>query len=233
MIIGLACVWYFTAEGTEDPGWLGPHFTEEADPGTTDFVPRPDWFFYFLFYLLRIFKWPDTVVLGTVGVPNILLAILIALPVHRPSPRAAALAAAGGDRRRDHRRPRDGHADIQGRDGQGGARLGAEGSPCRSGPRRRASRTIADAVAGAEIFAQVGCGQCHTYLGSGSSNLGAPDLSDIGASGRSAEYFAQYVANPAQFGNNVMPPFAGLGEENLAQARRLPRRLQGPEGVVP
>ena len=49
VIIGLACVWYFTAEGTEDPGWLGPHFTEEADPGTTDFVPRPDWFFYFLF----------------------------------------------------------------------------------------------------------------------------------------------------------------------------------------
>ena len=100
VIIGLACVWYFTAEGTEDPGWLGPHFTEEADPGTTDFVPRPDWFFYFLFYLLRIFKWPDTVVLGTVGVPNILLAILIALPFidlrreRRLSRRPVAIVAA-------------------------------------------------------------------------------------------------------------------------------------------
>ena len=100
VIIGLACVWYFTAEGTEDPGWLGPHFTEEADPGTTDFVPRPDWFFYFLFYLLRIFKWPDTVVLGTVGVPNILLAIMIALPFidlrreRRLSRRPVAIVAA-------------------------------------------------------------------------------------------------------------------------------------------
>ena len=25
-------------------------------PGTTTFVPRPDWYFYFLFYLLRIFE---------------------------------------------------------------------------------------------------------------------------------------------------------------------------------
>ena len=46
-------------------------------------------------------------------------------PVHRPAPRAPAAAAAGRDRRRDPRRARDGHADLQGRDGRGGARLGA------------------------------------------------------------------------------------------------------------
>ncbi len=80
VIVGLACVWYFTAGDCTEPGWLGPYYTDEADPGTTNFVPRPDWYFYFLFYLLRIFKWPDTVVLGTVGIPNILLGILIALP---------------------------------------------------------------------------------------------------------------------------------------------------------
>ena len=43
-------------------------------------MPRPDWYFYFLFYLLRIFKWPNTVFLGTVGVPTIALILLIALP---------------------------------------------------------------------------------------------------------------------------------------------------------
>ena len=32
------------------------------------------------------------------------------------------------------------------------------------------------AVAGAKLFASVGCLNCHTYLGSGSHNLGAPDL---------------------------------------------------------
>src|ERR671933_329578 len=78
-IIGLAIVWHYTADGTK-PGWLGPDYAEEADPGTTNFIPRPDWYFYFLFYLLRIFKWPDSVILATVGIPTILLIILLALP---------------------------------------------------------------------------------------------------------------------------------------------------------
>src|ERR687894_1078683 len=80
-IVMLAVVWKFTVgEEPEETGVLGPLYGEPADPGTTNFVPRPDWYFYFLFYLLRIFKWPESVVLGTVGVPNILLGILIALP---------------------------------------------------------------------------------------------------------------------------------------------------------
>ena len=31
-----------------------------------------------------------------------------------------------------------------------------------------------EAVAGAELFAVSGCLQCHTYLGTGAANLGAP-----------------------------------------------------------
>src|SRR5438445_10326144 len=89
VIVGLACVWYFTS-GTADPGdcggahghscLLGPRYSEPADPATTNFVPRPDWYFYFLFYLLRIFKWPDSVILGTVGIPTVLLIFAFALP---------------------------------------------------------------------------------------------------------------------------------------------------------
>ena len=83
VIIALACVWYFTAKHAKDRvGLLGPLTSAKADPGTTSFVPRPDWFFYFLFYLLRIFKWPDSVFLGTVGVPTILLVLLIGLPFY-------------------------------------------------------------------------------------------------------------------------------------------------------
>src|SRR6059058_1644312 len=86
VIIGLSCVWYFTSSpdpnscGSGDSCLLGPRYSEPADHGTTNFVPRPDWYFYFLFYLLRIFKWPNTVILGTVGIPTILLIILIMLP---------------------------------------------------------------------------------------------------------------------------------------------------------
>src|SRR5207253_6823602 len=86
VIIGLAAVWYFTSGedpktcGSGDSCLLGPRYSEPADPGTTNFVPRPDWYFYFLFYLLRIFKWPASVILGTVGIPTILLIILLVLP---------------------------------------------------------------------------------------------------------------------------------------------------------
>jgi mono/diheme cytochrome c family protein len=69
---------------------------------------------------------------------------------------------------------------------------------------------------GARIFAQVGCLNCHTYLGDGTSNVGAPDLTTIGRDNpRSAEQFAIYVSDPAKFGNNVMPTFKGLGRRNL------------------
>src|SRR6186997_3224690 len=76
VIIGLAIIWKYTAgESPLDPGWLGKLYDEEADPGTISFTPRPDWYFLFLFYLLRIFKWPATVILGTVGIPTIALVL--------------------------------------------------------------------------------------------------------------------------------------------------------------
>ena len=176
VIIGLAVIWKFTSDDG-DIGPLGPLYTDKADPGTTNFVPRPDWFFYFLFYLLRIFKWPETVVLGTVGVPTLLLDPADRAPVLRPPARARDPAAPGRGRRRDPRRHLDGRAHLEGRDRQGVARLRERRRSCRSGPRSRASPDNAVAVAGATLFAESGCLNCHTYLGAGSSNLGAPDLS--------------------------------------------------------
>src|SRR5437763_1354694 len=113
VIIGLAVIWKWTTPGahtgidphgtTSNPdqaGWLGKLYDEPADPGTISFVPRPDWYFYFLFYLLRIFKWPESVILGTVGLPTIALLLLIALPFidlrseRRPLRRPVAMGGA-------------------------------------------------------------------------------------------------------------------------------------------
>ena len=49
----------------------------------------------------------------------------------------------------------------------------------------------------------------------GPANVGAPELSDIGSSGQTVDFFHRYVANPAAFGNNVVPSFQNLGDENL------------------
>src|SRR5919201_3908424 len=83
VIVGLAIVWKYSTPGNHigtEPGWLGKLYDDPADPGTINFVPRPDWYFYFLFYLLRIFKWPHSVILGTVGIPTIALVLLLVVP---------------------------------------------------------------------------------------------------------------------------------------------------------
>jgi menaquinol-cytochrome c reductase cytochrome b/c subunit len=207
VIMVLACVWYFTAKHAKDGvGVLGPLTSAKADPGTTSFVPRPDWFFYFLFYLLRVFKWPNTVFLGTVGIPTILLVLMIGLPFY--------------DRRTERRLLRRPVAIVTAvlvvvsmgvltwKGAVAKESLGAENLAFV--PAWAATEGFADnpqAVAGASLFAQSGCMNCHVYLGKGSSNLGAPDLSAIGKGGRGVKGFADYVANPGQFGNNVMPKF--------------------------
>jgi cytochrome c553 len=80
----------------------------------------------------------------------------------------------------------------------------------------RSERLPKRALPGARLFAVAGCTQCHTYVGVGTPNLGAPDLSKVGLHHR-RRYLERYVARPARFGNDVMPPFAVLGARKLRQ----------------
>jgi menaquinol-cytochrome c reductase cytochrome b/c subunit len=217
VIVGLACVWYFTGDpdeaGEDGTGWLGVIYEHKADPGTTSFVPRPDWYFYFLFYLLRIFKWPESVVLGTVGIPTIALVLLLALPfldrrterrlLRRPVAVVGVLltAAAMG---------------VLTYKGATAEEPSAIEATALVDEWIEANNLPEDARPGAELVAS-SCLSCHTYSGSGASNLGAPDLTDIGAQGgKDAAYFERYVANPREFGNSVMPVYGdSLSDENL------------------
>jgi len=61
---------------------LGP----KADPTTTTYSPRPEWYFFFLFELLRVIKPPELVFMATIGVPTICLMLLILLPFYDRSP---------------------------------------------------------------------------------------------------------------------------------------------------
>jgi menaquinol-cytochrome c reductase cytochrome b/c subunit len=216
VIIALACIWYYTADATE-AGILGPWYTDEADPGTIQFVPRPDWFFYFLFYLLRIFKWPETVVLGTIGIPTILLMLLIGLPFFDRRPERTVL-----------RRPVAFVAAIlvilsmgvlTWKGATAKESLGSE--TVALVPEWADKQGFADnpvAVEGATLFAESGCMNCHTYLGAGSSNLGAPDLSEEGAKGRGIKWQVDHLKCPSCVTpGSPMPPQAGLGEENLTK----------------
>jgi cytochrome c553 len=228
VIIGLAVVWYTTADGTE-AGVLGPWYAPEADAGTIDFIPRPDWFFYFLFYLLRVFKWPETVVLGTVGVPTILLILLLTLPFYdrrperRPSRRPVAMIAA------TLTVISMGVLTWKGATAEEalGSEIIASGTTA-VWAEEQGFAGNAEAEGGAALFAQSGCLNCHVYLGEGNQNLGAPELTDVGASGRGIQYFKDYLTNPAQFGNNVMISYSYLGDENLGKLAAFLDASKGP-----
>jgi menaquinol-cytochrome c reductase cytochrome b/c subunit len=211
VIVGLAVIWKYKFFGEV----LGPLLGPKADPGTISFVPRPDWYFYFLFYLLRIFKWPESVILATVGIPTIALILLLAIPFvdvrreRRLSRRPVAVVAAvltiitlgvltykGATAKEAI--PSEVAVEIP------------------SWAQKQGFAGNQEAIAGAHLFAESGCVSCHTYLGTGSSNLGAPDLSSEGSKGKGIQFQIDHLKCPSCVNpGSPMPSFASLGEDNL------------------
>src|ERR687884_2241152 len=66
--------------------FLGAELGPKADPTTTTYTPRPEWYFFFLFELLRVIKPPALVFLATVGIPTVCMVLLILLPFYDRSP---------------------------------------------------------------------------------------------------------------------------------------------------
>ena len=65
---------------------LGAEQGPKADPTTTTYVPRPEWYFFFLFEVLRVIKPPELVPLATIGIPTIAMVLLLLLPFYDRSP---------------------------------------------------------------------------------------------------------------------------------------------------
>jgi ubiquinol-cytochrome c reductase cytochrome b subunit/menaquinol-cytochrome c reductase cytochrome b/c subunit len=65
---------------------LGAELGSKANPTTTTYVPRPEWYFFFLFEVLRVIKPPSLVPLATIGVPTLGMILLFLLPFYDRSP---------------------------------------------------------------------------------------------------------------------------------------------------
>ena len=59
--------------------WLGAPLDERADPLATDYVPRPEWYFFFIFQLLKYFS-GEWEVVGIVVIPVLAVVFLGLLP---------------------------------------------------------------------------------------------------------------------------------------------------------
>ena len=204
------------SHGTE-AGWLGKLYDAPADPGTINFVPRPDWYFYFLFYLLRIFKWPPTVILGTIGIPTICLVLLLALPFidvraeRRPLRRPVAIIAAilvvismGVLTYKGATAKEALGCELVAHVPSWAEKQGFEDNP--------------QAIAGAKLFAVVGCPNCHSTSGSAAASPARPNLTAEGAKGKGIDFQiappeVPVVRQPG-LADAVLPD---LGDARLAQ----------------
>jgi menaquinol-cytochrome c reductase cytochrome b/c subunit len=169
---------------------LGAEQGPKADPTTTTYVPRPEWYFFFLFELLRVLKPPWLVPMATIGIPTIAMVLLLLLPFYDRNPE-----------RRPERRPIAATAGILTIIAM--AYLTFLGATAGT-PTEIDLKVAADVEAGKEVAAQSGCLACHK-IGENGNNGPGPELTHIGERlPRSA------IARSLEVGPSIMPSYTNL-----------------------
>ena len=185
---------------------LGP----KADPTTTTYVPRPEWYFFFLFEVLRVMKnVPKFTPMATIGVPTICMILLFLLPFYDRSPE-----------RRIERRPvalAAGLATILAIAylTYEGANSGSPNSVDMKPPSSLTAQQVQVFNAGKLVVGQSGCLACHV-IGENGNNGPGPPLTKIGDKLRPAA-IASTLINPTA----PMPSFRKLSQQDPQRFQNL------------
>ncbi|MEZ5404452.1 MAG: cytochrome b N-terminal domain-containing protein [Bryobacteraceae bacterium] len=171
-----------------------------ADPTDTTYIPRPEWYFLFLFQTLKFFEGPLEVV-GAHILPGLAVALLAAMPFL--------------DRARIARlRQRTMFFGVAGLALAGWAALTL--AAVRSTPKEALTQDLPEApveawqalsaeeLAGIGYYRREACGSCHLVGGQGTAN--GPDLT-TGAHERDAKWMLDHFKRPAEIvPGSEMPP---------------------------
>jgi menaquinol-cytochrome c reductase cytochrome b/c subunit len=156
---------------------LGAELGSKANPTTTSYVPRPEWYFFFLFEVLRVLKPPSLVPLATIGIPTLGMILLFLLPFYDRGPE-----------RRPERRPIamfallfviGAMAYLTWQGASTGSPYAVE-MPTPTLIKQEGGAALAEFEAGRRVVAQSGCLACHK-LGENGNNGPGPELTEIGA----------------------------------------------------
>ncbi len=180
---------------------LGAELGSKANPTTTTYVPRPEWYFFFLFEVLRVIKPPSLVPLATIGIPTICMILLFLLPFYDRGPE-----------RRPERRP---IATITGIAviclmaylTYEGANAGSPTAIEMATPQhvlQAGGKTLSEYNEGKLVVAQSGCEACHKIGDNGNAGPG-PNLTHIAAR-LPRQAIARTLVNPTA----PMPSFKNL-----------------------
>ena len=189
---------------------FGAEIAPKADPTTTTYVPRPDWYFFFLFEVLRVMKnVPKFTPMATIGVPTICMILLFLLPFYDRSPE-----------RRIERRPIALAAGITTIAAMAfltysGADTGSPNSVDMQPPASLSASQKTTFRAGEMVVGQSGCLACHV-IGSNGNNGPGPVLTHIG-SRLPSQAIASTLRNPTP----PMPSFRDLASQDPQKFQQL------------
>ncbi|HVE67337.1 MAG TPA: c-type cytochrome [Solirubrobacteraceae bacterium] len=184
---------------------LGAELGPKADPTTTTYTPRPEWYFFFLFELLRIIKPAELTQAATIGIPTLCLILLILLPFYDRGPE-----------RRPERRPIATTAGIVTIVAMAyltylGASAGSPTEIEMKAPSDLKGQQLAQFEQGKLVSAQSGCLACHKIGHNGNDGPG-PELTGVG-SRLPKEAIARTLENPTA----PMPSYAQLRRDKPEQ----------------
>ena len=183
---------------------FGAELQPKANPTTTTYVPRPDWYFFFLFEVLRVMRnVPKFTPMATIGVPTICMILLFLLPfydrsperriTHRPVALAAGLFTIAAIAYLTYT----------------GANTGSPNSVDLKPPGNLSAAQKNTFSQGELIVGQSGCLACHVIGNNGNDGPG-PNLTHV-ASRVPQQQIASTLINPTP----PMPSFAGLPKDKF------------------
>jgi menaquinol-cytochrome c reductase cytochrome b/c subunit len=190
--------------------FFGAELGPKANPTTTTFVPRPDWYFFFLFELLRVMRnVPKFTPMATIGIPTICMALLFLLPfydrsperriTHRPVALVAALFTIAAMAYLTF----------------SGANTGSPNSVDLKPPANYTAQQKQIFTQGGLIVGQSGCLACHV-IGENGNNGPGPDLTHI-AKIVPEQQIASTLINPTP----PMPSFESLEKQSPTKFNTL------------
>ena len=180
---------------------LGAELGPKADPTTTTYTPRPEWYFFFLFELLRVIKPSVLTPLATIGIPTICMILLLLLPFYDRGPE-----------RRPERRPLATTAGLLTIVAM--AYLTYLGASAGS-PNEIDMKVAKKYEAGKLVMAQSGCLACHKVGENGNDGPG-PELTEVGAR-LPSQAIQRTLINPTA----PMPSFANLSQNSPEQFAQM------------
>jgi ubiquinol-cytochrome c reductase cytochrome b subunit len=170
----------------------------QADPTDSSYNPRPEWYFYFVFQMLRIFEGKYEVV-GTVVLPTLAIIALVLLPFldrnpeRSPSKRMFMMAIAGFT-----------VLSVSVLTLMG-ARAPIVNAPAVVSP---------SVLAGRIIYDKNGCAACHSIHGKGGSL--APELTHVGSQ-RDPDWLMRHFKDPQTVSPGSIMPKVTVSDKELKE----------------